>query len=121
MLKLGEKYMNRKMYLVFFIINLFIFICIGYSKCYCHYVGNSNKVLIIGSYSADNKWENSILKGFEESNDTCGPEQARKCFRSLITVPFIFSSAAPTPPSCFPPFCRSSPPSVGAYWQRSGS
>ena len=61
--------MNRKMYLVFFIINLFIFICIGYSKCYCHYVGNSNKVLIIGSYSADNKWENSILKGFEESND----------------------------------------------------
>lgn len=51
-----------------FIIILFSFICMNYNKCYSYATSEENKVLIIGSYSAENKWESSILQGFEESN-----------------------------------------------------
>lgn len=59
--------MKRKMFLVFLATILYIFIFVNYSECFPKLEGK--KVLIIGSYSSDNKWENSVLQGFEENND----------------------------------------------------
>ena len=61
--------MNKKSVLVFLITILYVFIGMDYSKCYCDDVSGGKKVLIIGSYSPANKWESSILQGFENSND----------------------------------------------------
>lgn len=57
--------MYKKIVLIFLIISSFILI--NPLKCFATNI--NKKILIIGSYSSENKWEISILEGFDNNND----------------------------------------------------